>query len=777
MTDKMLRIHGLHPSNFDVIANAERLMEENINDVSIDDNSNKNEKTIKGIMQEAKMSFDKIVGYRYLYRQLKEDYGKDRANLLCGLMYDLSIGLSDSSNILVPYCWAADASKLVTIGRDFGQLKSAPAKYLHSYVSSLSETVHELSSHLAGAIAVGSFFLDVAHILLIKERTDLNNKKSRKYIENEFQHFVHNVNHLSRNGIETPFSNVSIFDRAKLDALLDDYAWYFDPISQQENWKQYVIEYIIEVQDIYLEFVDAGDPMTDGIPYRFPVNTINISKNDKNEFLDPEFLDRILELDILKYNIFISEGTKTASCCFDGKQEVFIMLPNDSIRRYTFDDLQKVNNLGLTSSLRAYNGEEWDVFDFVEVPYNKDYFVIETADMKILKATNNHIHPIARYNTTEKGLSCNYMEVSSSELIVGDYLQCLTKDFYSDGKTSKYETRITKISRAFGSKTAFCLNMKGFKPYFLLANEVYTHNCRLLSDNEMLDLASQSNSFGGGGSSSLGSHRVATINLHRIALEYSDDILEAIDDKVFECVQILASHKKMIQHFADNGMHKFISNGWINMKRMFSTVGLLGLYEMKEELDKLELYQDVDIIEEALRVINDALMKYSKMYGIIGNIEQIPAESFAIRLAKANKIIYGEDAVPYEMYSNQFVPLWVDATVNERIEIDGKYNKLITGGGIVHINVGEKLTKTQKREIIEKACKSGCEHFAINGVYSQFEDGNVLIGKYNEHPETKSKMIEQYTRVVGFFTPVGSWNKTRREWEFDKRVVYDVDEL
>lgn len=615
MTDKMLRIHGLHPSNFDVIANAERLMEENINDVSIDDNSNKNEKTIKGIMQEAKMSFDKIVGYRYLYRQLKEDYGKDRANLLCGLMYDLSIGLSDSSNILVPYCWAADASKLVTIGRDFGQLKSAPAKYLHSYVSSLSETVHELSSHLAGAIAVGSFFLDVAHILLIKERTDLNDKKSRKYIENEFQHFVHNVNHLSRNGIETPFSNVSIFDRAKLNVLLDDYAWYFDPISQEEGWKEFVIEYIIEIQDIYLEFVDAGDPLMGGVPYRFPVNTINLSKNKNDEFLDTEFLERVLKLDILKYNIFISEGTKTASCC------------------------------------------------------------------------------------------------------------------------------------------------------------------RLLSDNEMLDLASQSNSFGGGGSSSLGSHRVATINLHRMALEYSDDILEAIDNKVFECVQILASHKKMIQHFADNGMHKFISNGWINMKRMFSTVGLLGLYEMKEELAKLELYQDVDIIEEALKVINDSLMKYSKMYGIIGNIEQIPAESFAIRLAKANKIIYGEDAVPYEMYSNQFVPLWVDATVNERIDIDGKYNKLITGGGIVHINVGEKLTKTQKREIIEKACKSGCEHFAINGVYSQFEDGNVLIGKYNEHPETKSKMIEQYTRVVGFFTPVGSWNKTRREWEFDKRVVYNVDEL
>jgi hypothetical protein len=43
--------------------------------------------------------------------------------------------------------------------------------------------------------------------------------------------------------------------------------------------------------------------------------------------------------------------------------------------------------------------------------------------------------------------------------------------------------------------------------------------CRLVNNSNMLDIATQSNSFGSGALSSLGSHRVATINFNRIALE------------------------------------------------------------------------------------------------------------------------------------------------------------------------------------------------------------------------------------------------------------------
>lgn len=604
---KLMRIHGLSKENFNFIKNIEILLEERLNDISIDDNSNKNEKTVKGLLKEVTSSVDKIVGYRYLYRTMVDLYGKEEARRLSGLMYDFSLGLSDSTNILLPYCYALDASKIVTEGRPFGQLQSKPAKRLSSYISALCETVHQISSHVAGAVAIGSFFLDVSHLLMVKEglyTKELFEESNRKRIENEYQQFIHSLNHLSRNGIESPFTNLSVFDKPKLQALVVDYRWYFEPWITDFG-EDYVIDFIQEVQNIFLDLFDKGDPTKNGLPYRFPLVTINISKN--GEIKDQKFLDNICKRDIYRYNIFTSEGTKVASCC------------------------------------------------------------------------------------------------------------------------------------------------------------------RLISDSEMMELASQSNSFGGGSSISLGSHRVCTINLNRIALENSMFFFNLLDKRVEDTAKILAAHKRLLYDMTRGGLHPFISNGWLRLERMFSTFGILGLYECEEVLKKTHK-EECDWKGKILSFINERVAEYSKKYEILGNIEQIPGESFAVRLATADKILYPFD-VSCEMYSNQFIPLWEKVSIWDRMETDGRYNRLITGGGIVHITIGERVTPVQAKKIITFAIDSGCEHFALNSIYTLFEDESVMFGKHETNPLTGSIARDYYTRVVGFFTPVGSWNKTRREWEFPKRFI------
>lgn len=240
-------------------------------------------------MNELEKSIDKLIGYDVLYRTMKDLYGEKEAKKLSGEMYTYALGLSDSSNVILPYCWALDASKLVTIGREFGVLKSKPAKRVSSYISMLCETIHQMSNHLAGAIAIGSFFLDLAHLMIYKERRTLNelrtDKRIRKSIENEIQQFIHSINHLSRNGAESPFTNVSIFDRPKLEGLIsdDNYGWYFpnhkaistdndlqDKMSN-EDFKKYVVDYITEIQNLFMDFFEKGDPLQNGMPYRFPV--------------------------------------------------------------------------------------------------------------------------------------------------------------------------------------------------------------------------------------------------------------------------------------------------------------------------------------------------------------------------------------------------------------------------------------------------------------------------------------------------------------------------
>jgi ribonucleoside-triphosphate reductase len=176
----------------------------------------------------------------------------------------------------------------------------------------------------------------------------------------------------------------------------------------------------------------------------------------------------------------------------------------------------------------------------------------------------------------------------------------------------------------------------------------------------------------------------------------------------------------------------------------------------------------------------EVLIKKKKSSSYFYNQEQIPGESYAVRFAEADRIIFGEKNQPYELYSNQFIPLWEEATIWERLDKDGMYNKLITGGGIVHAQIGEKVTSKQAEKIIKYAVNAGAEHFALNAIYSECSgrsdgESHTTFGKQEKCSICGSEIIEQYSRVIGFFSPVSSWNKTRREEDFPKRTFVNLD--
>ena len=50
-------------------------------------------------------------------------------------------------------------------------------------------------------------------------------------------------------------------------------------------------EYVFELQKIFIDFFDKGDPMNGGINYRFPVVTVNFSKH-RNEETGKDELDK-----------------------------------------------------------------------------------------------------------------------------------------------------------------------------------------------------------------------------------------------------------------------------------------------------------------------------------------------------------------------------------------------------------------------------------------------------------------------------------------------------
>jgi len=204
---------------------------------------------------------------------------------------------------------------------------------------------------------------------------------------------------------------------------------------------------------------------------------------------------------------------------------------------------------------------------------------------------------------------------------------------------------------------------------------------------------------------------------------------------------------------------------------MFSTFGILGVVEAQEILkSRFPELKDEDLMYDILSFFNRDVLDYSKEYGILGNIEQIPAESYSVRLATVDNKLFGS---PYKIYANQFIPLWDQtSSVWERMDIDGKYQALLTGGGIVHINIGEKLTKKQIESLIEYSIKSGCEHFSLNPTYSKCVKGHTSFGKFTKCPICQEDIQDYISRVVGFFTPISSWKFEKQEYDFKQRKIY-----
>lgn len=566
LTRDILKVHGLDKDNFDFINVIGSLFSDRLNDVSIDDNSNKNEKTIKGTLMEGSSPLYKALGYDLLYRVIKSLYGKREAKRLTSLMYDFSLGLSDSTNILLPYCWSMDASKLVINGRDFGQLQSLPAKRVSSYISALCETIHQMSSHLAGAIAVGTFFLDICHLSLYKEKISLEELKAnpdiRKYIENEYQQFVHSVNHLSRNGIESPFTNLSIFDRNKLKTLIsnDNMGWYL-PTSLDYD-QNYIIDYIMELQDIFLKFFDQGDPSASGRPYRFPVITINVSKKD-NDIVEPEFvLDKCENFDIYRYNIFTSEGTKISSCCFKG-DEIIKVYDHGKKVNTTLEDFTKLFNDNDEFEHKLNKGYQIDSL-------NPETMSIEKTNITGILKKKNNFNKLVRIKVDNEMISvtpdheflAKNKKTNIIEEITAEELKSNFKMYMLPSLFNKMEFKnIDDVCEEEYTGYVYDIELKD--NHYFAANNIFSHNCRLMSDTDMLEVANQSNSFGAGGSISLGSHRVVTTNFNRIALdcESVEEYYEILERRVEDSAKILKSHRTLINHLAKAGLQPFITNG------------------------------------------------------------------------------------------------------------------------------------------------------------------------------------------------------------------------
>jgi len=315
--------------------------------------------------------------------------------------------------------------------------------------------------------------------------------------------------------------------------------------------------------------------------------------------------------------------------------------------------------------------------------------------------------------------------------------------------------------------------------------------CRL-----QLDFDFKQNSFGGGGVK-VGSMRVANINLPRVAYKAKEDyqidklqfkvrtledcFFDILDSHIDRSIEYLVAYHDVFKELIDVGYLKFFREpaNWFNIKMFFATVGFCGIWDAaeiiypdtlwtsnRESFNVLLLNKRVKFMENIVKLLVERTKEGSN--GIKFNVEEVPSESAAGRMAKFNKD-YGERKA---YYSNQFIPMQVDIPLHERIEIESRLQSTLTGGGMTFLNFDAELTPEQSYEIHKYMLREGFTgQFCINYGYTQCPKCHTTkLGDVKDICKC-GVPLDFFTRVVGYLAKMNDTADTKR-LEIKERLSY-----
>lgn len=323
-------------------------------------------------------------------------------------------------------------------------------------------------------------------------------------------------------------------------------------------------------------------------------------------------------------------------------------------------------------------------------------------------------------------------------------------------------------------------NMRWSDSNFFVSDNVgvLSNCCRLLSDTGKLDAFINSI---GGTALSVGSCRVSTINLVRIGYESKwnkKKYLDILRDRVLLNCKALYSMRHILKRNIEKGLLPNYTDGAVELDKQFCTIGGIGMYEVIDMFGLINTdefgnksYSDdgVEFATQILNTINE--VKDSFEFDFSFNVEMIPAENCAGVICTADNLLYEQNK--YFIYSNQWIPLTEQCTIQEKCRLGSLFDKQCGGGCIAHIDIENRFANEEEAwDMLNYVAAHGVIYFAFTTKINVCEDKHAFIG-VKECPQCGKPMADQYARVVGFYTPVSGYQKIRKR-EFNKRKWYDV---
>lgn len=305
--------------------------------------------------------------------------------------------------------------------------------------------------------------------------------------------------------------------------------------------------------------------------------------------------------------------------------------------------------------------------------------------------------------------------------------------------------------------------------------------CRLISDTSKLDAFINSI---GGTALSIGSIKVNTINLMRLAYEHPGDragYLKALRETTLLCCKTLDAIRHIIRRNIEKGLLPNYCDGGVEIKKQYCTVGILGLYEVIEKFGMVARdefgnasYTDdgIAFATEIFRVINEVKDNFTTEYSF--NVESVPAERAAVILCQKDNLLFEQNEK--FIYSNQWIPLSEKCTIREKIRLSSILDPLCSGGAIAHINLEANFPNTESAwKMLNHIARAGVFYFAFNTRINECKNHHGFVGT-DICPSCGEKVFDTFQRIVGYLVPSRAYSKERFR-EYTTRRWYEYAEM
>jgi ribonucleoside-triphosphate reductase (formate) len=274
----------------------------------------------------------------------------------------------------------------------------------------------------------------------------------------------------------------------------------------------------------------------------------------------------------------------------------------------------------------------------------------------------------------------------------------------------------------------------------------------------------------GAGGVMTGSKNVITLNVNRIVQKgiVLSDVVERVH-------QYQIGFNDLYKWYAARDMLSIVNAGFVNLDKLYLTVGLNGVVEAAEFLgyaisDNPEYKNWVKGLFSTIKNLNHV---NGKKYGVLFNTELVPAENLGVKNAAWDKkagLKVNRDC--YNSYL--YVVEDSNTSIIDKLNLHGgEILENLDGGSAVHFNNNERLTKAQYRKLFEALVVSGSNYFCENvpkTCCTNKDCGYIHPNRADKCPKCGAE-VEYATRVIGYLKKVSSFHK-QRQTEENKRYYH-----